>query len=104
MAHHWAPCWPLLPTGALLLLLLQAAQENAELAHALNSLMAQQAAWAAPCAVSGPMHGTFPGYEQRSAYAQAQQGMFGVGSQDPPAAMRHPFHHQGEPDALDVEP
>ena len=46
------------------------------------------------------MHGTFPGYEQRRAYAQAQQGMAGVGSQAPPAAMSHPFHHQGEPDAL----
>ena len=93
MAHCWAPCQPLLPTGALLLLSLQAVQENAELKRTVEFMMARQAAWAA----TGPMRGPHPNYEQRRAYAHAPQGMAGVGSQALPAAMGHPFHHQGEP-------
>ena len=73
IAHQWSSCQPLFPTEALLLLSLQAAWENAGLQHAMNCMMAQQAPWAA----SGPMHGAVPGYE-----------------------LGHPFHHSGEPVAL----
>eukprot|EP00891_Asterochloris_glomerata_P004144 jgi/Astpho2/4144/fgenesh1_pg.00063_%23_121_t len=69
----------------------QAVQENAELKRTVEFMMARQAAWAA----TGPMRGPHPNYEQRRAYAHAPQGMAGVGSQALPAAMGHPFHHQG---------
>ena len=71
-AHCWAPCWPLSPGEALLLLALQVVPDNAELRRSMETMMAQQAAWAA----SGPMHGAVPGYE-----------------------LGRPYHLQGEPDA-----
>ena len=103
-AHCWAPCKPLLPTEALLLLLLQAVQEIAGLTYALNFMVAEQAAWAGAWGAPEPMQFAPPGYEQHRAYVPAPQGMAGMGSQASPAAMRHPFHHQGEPVALPLNP
>ena len=66
----------------------------------MSSMMAQQAAGAA----SGPTHSAPLGYEQHRPYVPAPQGTAVVRSQASPAAVRHPFYHQGEPDALNPKP